>query len=221
MQAAAAPLPKFHGLRGNAVSSPVGRHRHFGAGVFFFQGLHAVFQHGATVDDGTLLRHPCAELVGARPRVEIGFAFLDGKANDRAFDDDLPFKRHPLEQQGNAGVFGKIAALAAVVVGVKNETASVEAFEQNGARRRPALARGGGERHGIGLGDFGGLGFLEPFFELAEWITRQVFFEESSEVVVFAKIGEGHGVCRRVFLGRPYVKNHRVNLLILRFAPTV
>ncbi len=197
MQAAATALPEFDGLGVHAVAAPVGRRGDFGTGVFFIQRLHGVLKHGAAVDDGTLLRDPRAKLAGARTGVEVGVAFFAGEAGDRALDDDLALQRDPRKQQGNTGVFGEIAALAALVVGVKNEAASVEALEQNRARGRTALSRRGGERHGVGLGDLGGLGLLKPFFKLAEGVARQILFEESGQAVFFAKICEGHEVWRQ------------------------
>src|SRR5258708_21339726 len=77
---------------------------------------------------------------------------LAAPARHGPLDDDLPLHRHPREEQGGAGVGVELAALAALVIGVEDEAAAVTALEQHGAGGGPAVAAGGGPRHGVGLG---------------------------------------------------------------------
>ena len=96
-----------------------------------------------------------------------------------------------------------------------SKAAAIEAFEKHGASGRAAFAIGGGERHGVGLGDFGGFSFLKPFLELAKRIAGEVFFIQPGEGVIFAEVGQAHdggGACARRWalskiISREYRKN--------------
>ena len=141
--------------------------------------------------------------------MKIGRAFFAGDFGDGAFDEDLAFKGDPREDERDAGVEGELAAFAAFVVRIENKAPPIEALQQHGAGGRPTVRRGGGQRHGVGLGKFGGFGFLKPFFKLAERIAREVFFGETGEGVVFAEIGQTHVERRSARLGEACQKSLR------------
>src|SRR5438045_6011377 len=71
-----------------------------------------------------------------------------------------------------------LRAFAAVVVRVENETASVESFQQHGARGDHAVESRGGERHRLGKLRLCFARFLEPARELRERIRIEITFEQ-------------------------------------------
>jgi len=186
VKTATTALPELDGFGGDAITAPVRRERDFQSGVLFFDGLVGIVESGAGGKNGALGRSPGAELAGDGTAMEIGGGLLAGKAGDGALDNHLAFHRDPRKQERGAGIDGEFAAFAAVVVSIKYEAAPIDALEENDAGGWVAIGRGEGTDHGVGLGDFGGLGLLEPFVKLTERIAGQVLFEEPGERVVFA-----------------------------------
>ena len=141
----------------------------FGLGQAPLEGL-------ARVQRLRLLRRPRAELAAARARGEVGVGLGVADDLDRALDPHLHAVAHarPVEQQRRMRIGLQFAALAAVEVGVEDEAARVEGLEQHGARRRPRVERGGGDRHRGAVGFAGGGGLLEQLGEGGEGFGVQV-----------------------------------------------
>jgi len=78
-----------------------------------------------------------------------------------------------------------------VIVRVKDEPARIDALQQDGADRRPALARRGGQRHGRRV-LFGGPRLFEPGRELGERIGVGVRFVERLAGVFPPDIAQRH-----------------------------
>src|SRR4051812_6243062 len=109
--------------------------------------------------------------------MKIRLRLLARDLRRRALDDHLALKRDPRKHERRARVGLEFATFATVVIRIENETAPVEALEQNRARRRPAVAGRSCERRRIWLDQLRALGLLKPFLKLPKRILRQIFLE--------------------------------------------
>jgi hypothetical protein len=92
-----------------------------------------------------------------------------------------------MEEQRDARIALDLAPLAALVARVENEAALVEVLQQHDARRRPAVAGHGRERHRVRLVQLGGERLLEPTGELPVRIALDVRLVERFAHVLPAK----------------------------------
>ena len=121
VQAMRPVLPEVDSLGRHAPARPAGRTRHvlpFEARLHFGK---AAFEAFTRVERTRLLAGPGAELAVAAARREIGISgcVVDGRY--RAFDANLSAQRLPVKEQGDMRVRRKLAALAAVEIGVEDE----------------------------------------------------------------------------------------------------
>ncbi len=77
-------------------------------------------------------------------------------------------RRLPVEQQGRVGIGGKLRALAAVEVGVKDEAVRPVPLQQHHPHGRPAVGRSGRQRHRLRVVRLAGPGLGEPLVEQLE-----------------------------------------------------
>ena len=152
MQPGGSSVPEFN-LRSasDAISAPERRagdglpgEARFGRGVLLVE-LFARCEHLA------LRRRPRARLAAARTAGEVRVRFVCRQALDRPFDPNLLLERRPVKAQRRVRIGGELARLAALVVGVKDEPALVDAAQQHHAHRRPAVRVRGRERDRRGV----------------------------------------------------------------------
>src|SRR5262245_62881235 len=98
--------------------------------VLAIERMRALFEKPPVGDDGALRRNERAQAMAARPALKVRIGFGGADPRRRPFDANLPFERFPEEYERDPSVGGHFVGLAAFVVGVKGETALVEAAEQ-------------------------------------------------------------------------------------------
>jgi hypothetical protein len=99
-----------------------------------------------------------------------------------------------MKLQGGEGMGIEFAALATGVVGVPDDAAGIEALDQHDPCGWPAVGADRGDRHGIGLRQLLGQGFVEPATELGQRVGGHVVHVEAATFVGFAQVGELGGV---------------------------
>src|SRR5690606_33877041 len=104
----------------------------------------------------------------ARREIGVSDACRDGL--DRTFDADLPAQRLPVKQKRNLRVFGEFTALAAIEIGVENETFRAMSLQQHHADRWPPVRGRGGKRHRIRIIGLAGARFGVPGVEEGEGV---------------------------------------------------
>ncbi len=167
-------LPKFDGLGGDAVAAPECGQWHFSIGELAFDFRKFLFEDLPGGQHTALARGPGAQpaFEGACKKIFEGLG--SGDFFGPAGKVHLPAQGEPGEGESDLWVFGYLAGFDAFVVGEKNESSGVEAFEQDGAGSGARIGRGGGENHGGGF-VLGGLADLvEPFLELLEGVGGHV-----------------------------------------------
>src|SRR5205823_1563300 len=97
---------------------------------------------------------------------------------DVALDPNLPPERVPVEEERGPRVLREVAALAALVPAVEDESPLVEALEQHHPHRRTPLPRRRRERHRLRRAHACRGGLLEPGVELSERIRVDAGFGE-------------------------------------------
>src|SRR5258706_10608714 len=90
-----------------------------------------------------------------RPAVEVRIRFGWRDFSNAALDANLPLELLPQEHDAHPCIAGDFLALAAQIVGEKDEAARVAALEQNDARGRTAALPDSRERHRSRLGQLG------------------------------------------------------------------
>src|SRR5450759_4901465 len=80
-------------------------------------------------DRAALLRRPCANLAAALPAREIRVGLLDAHRARHAFHADLAHQRLPVKAHRRLRVREKLASLAALEVGVEDESEFIRALE--------------------------------------------------------------------------------------------
>src|SRR4249919_3100877 len=154
VQAEIGAEPEFDLLRLHPQAAPARRPRNIPILELRLEPGQPLFEGGTRVERLRLLRSPCPQLAAARTAGEVGVGF------GVAYDFHRPFHAHldavaharPVEQQRGMRISLQLAALAAVEMGVEDETARIVGLEQDGARRRPRIERGGGDDHGGAVG---------------------------------------------------------------------
>ena len=192
MQTTLAALPKLPVVWHQPVAPPVGWTRRLE------QKLCAVFgcigdQHAAARDHFALGTGPGADARIQRAAVEIIVALLVADFFYTAFDSDNTFKFHPVKLQGSVRIARKFASLAAVVIGIPNDSARVIALDQDHAGTRTQVAANRGQRHRVGFGDLSGDGFFEPLLKLTQGIGLARVFAQLGALIAFAQVGDGLG----------------------------
>ena len=155
-------------------------------------------QHTAAADDLALGAGPGTDAGVERAAFEIGVTFLGAHTLDHAFNPHHPFQLDPVELQGRIGVACQLLALATVVVGVPDDAAFIEPFDQHDAGARPQVAAHGGQGHGIGFGQLACNGFTQPLLKLLQGLGVGGVLVQLGTFVTFAQLGDvvgqgGHG----------------------------
>ena len=79
-----------------------------------------------------------------------------------------------MEAEGRHGMGLEMLALAALMVGIEDETAGIGLLQQDHAHGRHAVGTDGGERHGVGVIGFLRLGLLVPGVEQLEGLGKRM-----------------------------------------------
>ena len=152
-----------------------------------------VGHQGATaIDDLTLWAGPSADAAveGAAGKVSVALGVAD--FFDHAFDANHAFEFDPMELQRGKWVAAQLQAFAAAVVGVPNDAALVQAFDQHDARAWAQVAAHRGQGHGVGLGQLAIDGLLQPLRKLLAWVGVRSRLVEFGFFVAFAQVGDVH-----------------------------
>src|SRR4249919_1333404 len=154
VQAEIGAEPELDLLRLHPQAAPARRPRDIAALELRFEPGQPLFEGGTRIERLRLLRSPCPQLAAARTAGEVGVGFGVGHDFHRPFHAHLDAIAHarPVEQQRGMRIGLQLAALAAIEMGVEDETARIVGLEQDGARRRPRIERGGGDDHGGAVG---------------------------------------------------------------------
>ena len=96
-----------------------------------------------------------------------------------------------MKLQRRIRVAGQRLALAALVVGVPDDAALIQALDQHHPGRGPQLGIDGGQCHGIGLRQLGRDGFLQPLLKLLQGVGLRCVFVELGPLIAFAQVGNG------------------------------
>lgn len=132
-----------------------------------------------------------AELAGPGAGGEVVAGLLGGDFLGAAADDQLSVEGAPEHDEGDVGVGGDVVAFAAVVVGEEDEAAVFDAFEQHHAAGGAAVGGDGGQGHGVGQGQLGVDGVVDPAAGLFHRVRQQVRFGEAGGVVFLAYVFHG------------------------------
>ena len=184
-------MPELNLLRNNSVPTPGLRHRDgLTFRILLGQPGHIRFQllpagRPALTGDGG------AELAAARAAGEVIAGLLGGDFLGAAVDDQLAVEGAPEHDEGDVGVGGDVVAFAAVVVGEEDEAAVFDAFEQHHAAGGAAVGGDGGQGHGVGQGQLGVDGVVDPLAGLFHRVRQQVGFGEAGGVVFLAYVFHG------------------------------
>src|SRR3546814_4004725 len=125
-----ANLPECDTLGRHAPARPARRARNVAPLETRLHFGEARLESRAAVERARLVARPGAELAIAAARREIGIGDAVRDRRDRPFDADLAAQRLPVKEQRNLRVFRKLAALAAVEVGVEDEAVGAVALQQ-------------------------------------------------------------------------------------------
>src|SRR5215203_2420985 len=188
VQPVLAPLPELDGVGLDPVAAPEGGTGDLAIFVLFLQRLYALLQNAPVPDGPALLGSPRPEAASARTAREVGVGLLAGDATGAAFDPDLPLQLAPVEEEGARGIGLQFAGLASCVVGVENEAALVVALQEDGAGRGLAVLCGGGNDHGVRLGEVCVDYLLEPRIELDYGIRVHAGFVQAGAGILPAKV---------------------------------
>lgn len=201
MQPARPPMPELNLLRNDAVAPPGLRHGYgLTFGILLGELGHIRFQllpagRPALMGDGS------TELAAPGAAGEVIAGLLGGDFFGAAVDDQLAVEGAPEHDEGDVGVGGDIVAFAAVVVGEEDEAAVLDAFEQHHAAGGAAVGGDGGQGHGIGQGQLGVDGVVDPAAGLFHRVRQQVRFGEAGGVVFLAYVFHGVSLGNSVMRG--------------------
>ena len=136
----------------------------------------------------TLMRDGGAELAATGAGGEVVTGLLGGDLLGAAVDDQLAVEGAPEHDEGDVGVGGDVVAFSAVVVGEEDEAAVFDAFEQHHAVGGAAVGGDGGQGHGVGQGQLGVNGVVDPAAGLFHRVRQQVGFGEAGGLVFLAYV---------------------------------
>src|SRR4051794_39444654 len=114
------------------------------------------------------MRDPRTQPAPPRTTAVIGLRLLSRDGSGYSGNPDLTLQLRPVEDHRRVRIRRQLAALLAPVIGEEDESALVEAFEQNDAGRRRALRADGGQRHRVRLLQLRLEHLLEPAAELGD-----------------------------------------------------
>lgn len=132
-----------------------------------------------------------AELAAPGAAGEVVAGLLGGDFLGAAVDDQLAVEGAPEHDEGDVRVGGDVVAFAAVVVGEEDEAAVFDAFEQHHAAGGAAVGGDGGQGHGVGQGQLGVDGVVDPAAGLFHRVRQQIGFGEAGGVVFLAYVFHG------------------------------
>ena len=191
MQPTRPSMPKLNLLGNDAVTTPALRH---GNGLTFrillSQLGHTRFQL-LPAGRPALRRDGGAELAAPGAAGKVVTGLLGGDFLGAAVDDQLAVEGAPEHDEGDVGVGGDVVAFAAVVVGEEDEAAVFDAFKQHHAAGGAAVGGDGGQGHGVGQGQLGVDGVVDPAAGLFHRVRQQVRFGEAGGVVFLAYVFHG------------------------------
>ena len=194
MQPTRPPMPELNLLGNDTVTTPGLRH---GDGltlrILLGELSHIRFQL-LPAGGPALMGDGGAELATPGAGGEVVAGLLGGDFLGAAVDDQLAVEGAPEHDEGDVGVGGDVVAFAAVVVGEEDEAAVLDAFEQDHAAGGAAVGGDGGEGHGVGQGEVGVDGFVDPAAGLLDRVRQQVGVGEAGGVVFLAYVFHG-GPC--------------------------
>src|SRR4051812_42607960 len=127
VQAVGPALPELDRLRHDPISAPMRRSRRI-VRIASARFLHGILEMSPRGDCFALRRRPCREPRAERAAGVIGVGGGGATPPDRTADAPLPLKIRPLEDEASRGSSLELAALAAAVVGVEDETGVLDAL---------------------------------------------------------------------------------------------
>src|SRR6266550_69237 len=137
------PLPEFDPFRMNAKPRPELRTRDFFSVELLLVPSDPLIERGWRFQRLALPRSPGANLTETLAGSEVSIGFLIRNFRHRSLDSDLNVDGRPVEAKRRLGMQKEVAALSALVIGVKDETALVEPLKQHDSHRRlPAFFDG-------------------------------------------------------------------------------
>src|SRR5258706_14489123 len=186
-----AALPELDRLRDEPVAAPVRRARRMVAelALLFREQF---LQNRAIGHPFALRRGPGREARAQRTGREVGVRFLGADFLDHALDPHLALQIRPEEHRAGGGAGLELASFAAEVVGIEDETAALDALEQDHARRGRAVGAYRGERHFVGQRQLRAQRVLEPALELADGVRVGLRFRQPRAHVFLPKIRHVH-----------------------------
>lgn len=196
VEAVRASLPELDFVMHDANTAPIRRQRRFRAEIFPRHGRHTLLERFTSRKNLGLVRGPGAHATQDRTSGEVRSRFLAGQPTNCAGDANLSLDLRPVKDQCRARVRGKLRALAAPIIRVKNEAVRINAFEQYDSCGRRAVCSRCGQRHCVGLrGEFCVARFGEPPVELPHRIGIDIPFRQGRTSVLLTKLGQAHARC--------------------------
>jgi len=184
-------LPKLDGARHYAEASPEGRERYFAVDELALHLVQLHFERLARTEHLGLMGNPSSELAAAWAGHEVLRGFDVRDALGDPIDFDLPFQLWPPEQKGHSFVAFYVHGLAALEIGEKNESLTIEDLQEHHPNRWRPVAVDGRQRHGIGLEVDAFAGFFEPLLELRDRVGVEMLPFEGAADVLPARLIDG------------------------------
>ena len=144
-------LPEFNPSGLDSKTRPVRRPRNCLPLEFLLELRNPFFEISGVFDRLALNGRPGANLTESLTGSEIRIGLFICNFRHSAFDSYLNLQRRPMKTERSLGVREEMPALAALIVGVENESTLIERLEQNNSDRwlAPVFDRGEGHRVGI------------------------------------------------------------------------
>src|SRR5688572_3951050 len=191
MQAIGAALPELHRLRHQTIPAPVRRARRL-VPMLATRLFHRVFEDSPRGDGCALRRCPGGEPGAERARRIVGVGLRRGDFLHNAVDTHLPLEVGPEQHQAGLRALLELASFAAEVVGIKEESALLDAFQEHDARRWRAFRRHRRQRHRVRQRQLGAQRVFEPALELPDRIGIGLRFREPRAHVFLPQIRDIH-----------------------------
>src|SRR5579875_2111453 len=110
------------------------RARRFALGVLRFTFTQPLFEYAAPRNHLALLRSNGPKLAAFGAAVEVGIGHLGGDTLHLPLDAYLALKLGPVEHERRPGMGGQLLSLAALIVGVEDNTFRADPLQQDHAR---------------------------------------------------------------------------------------